>query len=71
MKTYIWLGLIGIAAASMAWFAYEKEPESIFVMQASVAATPHEDNAAGSASAQSRYIDAGFYEAEAGLSPSA
>ncbi len=72
MKTSKWLGLIGIAAASVAWLAYDNTPEPILVMQASATAMPAtKDNDAGMANPETPYTDASFHEAEAGLSPSA
>jgi len=68
MKTSIWLGFVGIAAiAALAGFNHQ--PESARATLPPPAATAADPGAAPLPA--SRYTDAGFEEAEAGLSPSA
>lgn len=70
MKTSTWLGIFGIAAlATLAWLTHQ--PDSARATPAAAAETAPGLPAAAETVPDSLYTDAGFNEAETGLSPSA
>lgn len=77
MKTSTWIGLLGMAAAAtLTWIAYPPETARATTLASAPAAASTPATSPGPATpsttdSNSPYTDAGFYEAEAGLSPSA
>ena len=71
MKTSIWLGIFSIATlAALAWLAHQPDTARATLPPAAVT-VPSVATARPSPLPASSYTDAGFHEAEAGLSPSA